>query len=55
MLNVYICLIANVEDAIVDRSLAMELVYTYLRIGISLVNTFIDMSTTEGSGKSSSL
>jgi hypothetical protein len=55
MLYVYICLIANVEDAIVDSSLAMELVYTYFSIGISLVDTFIDMSTTDGSGKPSSL
>ena len=55
MLNVNVCLIANVEDTLIDSSLIVNLIgMSAIRSALS-VHTFKDMSTTDGNGRPSSL
>lgn len=56
VLDVDICLIPNVKNTVVDGSLIEESAYRWHCVGFLLwILTFIDMSTTEGRGKPSSL
>ena len=54
MLGIDVCLVANVEDTLVDSSLIVDLIGYAIRSALS-VRTFKDMSTTDGSGRPSSL
>lgn len=55
MLSIDVCLIADVEDTLVDGSLVVDLIGIYAIRLVLLVRTFKDMSTTDGNGRPSSL
>ena len=55
MLSIDVCLIADVEDPLVDGSLVVDLIAMYAVCSAQSVHTFRDMSTTDGNGRPSSL